>query len=131
MTQSTNDGTRLARRSFILLGIMYIIFAVSTLIPSLAIVSLFTMPLKMVLVGPIAFHSTSVAISYALLLTGLVLLVIGYLLRKRNIIGVYLGWLFILVGVVTISSSTFLVLVYLIYVNYRAHKTLRSEYNSV
>ncbi|MDO8572868.1 MAG: hypothetical protein Q7S11_03840 [bacterium] len=137
MAQSPKDGTRLAKRSFIVLGIVYIVFAISDLVPSFAIVSLLTLPLKMAFVGAISF-SSSPMVSYVVLLAGIVLLVAGYLLAKRNIIGAYLGWVFILMGAIAIFSKgmfinviPLVILTYLIYVNYRAHKTLRSEQNSI
>ncbi len=137
MIQSTKDGARLAKRAFIILGIIYIIFAVSDLIPSLAIISLLMLPLKIALVGTVAFSlSSSSMFIYAILLAGVFLLIAGHLIAKRNIMGVYLGWLFILVGVVTILGKIsmnvipLIVLMNLIYVNYRAHKTLQSEQNS-
>src|SRR3989344_3299452 len=124
MTQSSKDGTRLAKRSFIVLGIVYVIFAAPQLVPSLSIISLLTLPLKMALVGTVSFSLNPIA-PYALLLTGIILLIIGYLLAKRNIIGVYLGWLFILVGAITLYINYILlnilplvILILVVYANY-------------
>lgn len=133
MQPPLKDGTRYAKRSFDVLGFIYVIFAVSTLVPSLALLDLLLFPLKASLVGLWSASSEGM-MPYALLLTGIVLLVAGYLLSKRKIAGVYLGWLFVLVGAIVLFSNNIalnalplLILTYIAYVNYRAHKTLRSE----
>ncbi|MHB8651609.1 MAG: hypothetical protein ACYC8S_00525 [Minisyncoccota bacterium] len=130
MIQSSKDGTRLAKRSFVVLGTVYIIFAISKLFAG-GILSLFLLPLMMALAGTPAFSSSLMTV-YMFLLVGVVLITAGYLLVKGNVIGVYLGWVFILAGVIIVYNNNIslntvplVLLVYIAYVNYRAYKALK------
>ncbi len=88
----------------------------------------FVLGLLYVVLGAILFVSKPFVAS-VLIPLGILLLVIAYLLSKRNILGIYLGWLFVVLGFIgAFLSSAFLSLLLVAYVafwNYKADKAMR------
>lgn len=83
-----------------------------------------------VLLG-VLFFGTKQNTAILFVLVGIFLFYAGYLLSKRNILGIYLGWLFVIVGFVSAIFNgvliSLIVVAYLAYWNYKAGEVLKKS----
>lgn len=79
----------------------------------------------------ILFFNTQPQLAYYLFPSAILLVIISYLLSKGKIIGIYLGWLFILLGTLaTIIKGAWIsliILAYLAYWNHKAQEVMKSN----
>ncbi len=93
-------------------------------------INYFALGFLYIIIGAILFISKPI-VGSVLIPLGIFLFVIAYLLGKKNIFGIYLGWLFIAVGFilsfVNLSLSSlvsFIIIAYLAFWNYKADKAM-------
>ncbi len=77
----------------------------------------------------IFFFPTKIIIAYTLIPLGVLLLVAAYFLNKKSIYGVYVGWVFIILGTVAVflnsQYSSILLIAYISFWNYKASKVFK------
>lgn len=103
------DPVKTAKRNFFALGFLYIILGV------------FLLPIQPVM-------------GYTLLPLGVLLLIVAFLLGKKNVYGIYLGWLFVAFGSIVAFLSgalvSLLIVAYIAFWNYKAGQVLKSTSTS-
>ncbi len=105
--ENHKDPVKTARSNYVALSFLYIVLSIL-----------------------LFFGAKSKAVYY-LFPSAIFLIVISYLLSKRRMIGIYLGWLFILIGVLSVFINgawiSLIVVAYLSYWNYKASENLKND----
>lgn len=95
-----------AQRNFLAIGLLYIILG-------------------------FLFYSAKPEVSLGILIAGVLVLIAAYFLGKRKMVGVYLGWVFVLFGVVSIFVNSayisLIIVAYIGYWNYKASVAIKSQ----
>ena len=77
------------------------------------------------------FFTTKPTVSVVILVAALVVLIAAYLLKNNKITGVYFGWFFVLLGLVSVVLSgtyvSILIVIYIGYWNQKAYSALKNN----